>query len=189
MAALADSLRRRAMPLTLETAPRQTPLIAHLTRIDDIDFTTAMAVISEIGTDMARFVSVKHFCSWLGLCPGTKVSGGKVLSGKSKRVANYAAQALRLAAAALRTSQSALGAYFRRMCARMDKPKAITVAAHKLARIIYTMLTRGEQYTDQGRDYYEESYHERVLRQHSPRAGKMGMNLIAAEQQLEAASV
>ena len=64
----------------------------------------------------------------------------------------------------LRSSQSALGAYFRRLCSRMDKPKAITAAAHKLARLIYTMLTKGEAYTDQGQDYYEERYRERVLR-------------------------
>jgi transposase len=71
---------------------------------------------------------------------------------------------LRLAAAALRSSKSALGAYFRRMCSRMDKPKAVTAAAHKIARLIYTMLTKGEETTDQGQDYYEERYRERVLR-------------------------
>ena len=75
-----------------------------------------------------------------------------VMSGKTKRCANRAAQALRLAAAALRSSQSALGAYYRRMCARMDKPKAVTAAAHKLARLIYAMLTNGEEYTDWGQD-------------------------------------
>ena len=91
---------------------------------------------------MSRFATAGHFTSWLGLCPGTKITGGKVMSGKTKRVANRAAQALRLAAAALRSSQSSLGAYFRRMCARMDKPKAVTAAAHKLARLIYTMLTK-----------------------------------------------
>jgi len=153
-----------------------------LTRIDGIDVTTALAVISETGADMTRFAKVKHFTCWLGLCPGTKITGGKVMSSKTKRCANRAAQALRLAAAALRTSQSALGAYFRRMCARMDKPKAITAAAHKLARLIYTMLTKGEEYTDQGQDYYEERYRERVLRQLSQRAQKMGMMLVAAEQ-------
>ncbi|GHU04461.1 hypothetical protein FACS1894158_04820 [Betaproteobacteria bacterium] len=121
-----------------------------LTRIDGINVTTALAVLSETGADRSRFATVKHFTCWLGLCPGTRITGGKVMSSKTKRCANRAAQALRLAAAALRTSQSALGAYFRRMCARMDKPKAITAAAHKLARLIYTMLTKGEEYTDQG---------------------------------------
>jgi len=80
--------------------------------------------------------SATRFASWLGLYPGTKITGGKVMSGKSKRCANRAAQALGLAAAALRTSQSALGVYYRRMCARMDKPKAVTAATHKLARLI-----------------------------------------------------
>ena len=153
-----------------------------LTRIDGIDVTTALAVISETGADMSRFATVKHFTCWLGLCPGTKITGGKVMSAKTMRCANRAAQALRLAAAALRTSQSALGAYFRRMCARMDKPKAVAAAAHKLARLIYTMLTKGEEYTDQGQDYYEERYRERVLRQLSQRAQKLGMKLVATEQ-------
>jgi hypothetical protein len=153
-----------------------------LTRIDGIDVTTALAVISETGADMSRFPSDKHFASWMGLCPGTKITGGKVMSGATKRCANRAAQALRLAAAALRTSQSALGAYFRRMCARMDKPKAVAAAAHKLARLIYTMLTKGEEYTDQGQAYYEERYRERVLRQLSQRANKLGMQLVAAPQ-------
>jgi transposase len=153
-----------------------------LTRIDGVDVTTALAVVSEIGTDLSRFPSVKHFTSWLGLCPGTKITGGKVISGKTQRVVNRAAQALRLAAAALRSSKSALGAYFRRLCARMDKPKAVTAAAHKLARLIYTMLTQGQEYTDQGQDYYEQRYRERVLRALSQRAAKLGMKMVPAEQ-------
>lgn len=153
-----------------------------LFRMCGVDVTTALAVISETGTDMSRFATVKHFTGWLGLCPGTKITGGKVMSGKTKRCANRAAQALRLAATALRSSQSALGAYFRRMCARMDKPKAVTAAAHKLARLIYTMLTKGEEYIVQGQDYYEERYRERVLRQLAQRAEKMGMKLVANQQ-------
>ena len=153
-----------------------------LTRIDGIDVTTALAVVSETGADMSRFPSVKHFTSWMGLAPGTKITGGKSISGRTLRCANRAAQALRLAAAALRTSQSALGAYFRRLCARMDKPKAVTAAAHKLARLIYTLLTKGEEYTDQGQDYYEERYRERVLRHLALKAQKMGMRLVATEQ-------
>ncbi len=153
-----------------------------LTRIDGIDVTTALAVVSEVGADMSKFPTVKHFTSWLGLCPGTKITGGKVMSGKTKRCANRAAQALRLAAAALRSSKSALGAYFRRLCSRMDKPKAVTAAAHKLARLIYTMLTKGEEYTDQGQDYYEERYRERVLRALSQRAAKLGMKMAPIEQ-------
>ena len=63
----------------------------------------------------------------------------------------------------------------------MDKAKAVTAAAHKLARLIYTMLTKGEEYTDQGQAYYEERYRERVLRQLQQRAKKMGMKLVTAE--------
>jgi transposase len=153
-----------------------------LTRIDGIDVTTALAVLSEVGADMSRFPSDKHFASWLGLCPGTRITGGKLLSGNTKRCANRAAQALRLAAAALRSSQSALGAYFRRLCSRMDKPKAVTAAAHKLARLIYSMLTKGEEYTDQGQDYYEKRYRERVLHQLARRAEKLGMRLVTTQQ-------
>ncbi len=152
-----------------------------LTRIDGIDVTTALAVISEVGLDMSRFKTDKHFASWLGLCPGTKITGGKVMSGKTKRCANRAAQALRLAAAALRSSQSALGAYYRRMSARMDKPKAITAAAHKLARLIYAMLTNGQEYTDRGQDYFEERYRQRVLHNLAQRVKAMGMQLTPCE--------
>jgi hypothetical protein len=152
-----------------------------LTRIDGIDVTSALAVISETGTDMSRFPTVKHFTSWLGLCLGTEITGGKVLSGKTKRVVNRAAQALRLAGAALRSSKSALGAYFRRMCSRMDKPKAVTAAAHKLARLICTLLTKGVEYTDQRQDYVEERCRQRVLHNLAQRAAKMGMKVVPVE--------
>ena len=152
-----------------------------LTRIDGIDVTTALAVVSEVGADLSKFPSDKHFASWLGLCPGTKITGGKFMSGKTKRCANRAAQALRLAAAALRSSQSALGAYYRRLCARMDKPKAVTAAAHKLARLIYAMLTHGQEYTDRGQDYFEERYRQRVLHNLAQKAKAMGMQLVPSD--------
>jgi transposase len=149
-----------------------------LTRIDGIDVTTAFTILAEVGADMSRFKNAKHFASWLGLCPGTKISGGKVLSSKTKQTANRAAQALRLAAQSLRKSQSALGAYYRRLCARMDKPSAITACAHKLARLIYTLLTQGQEYIDKGQDYYEERYRERVVKSLIKRAEQFGMQLV-----------
>ena len=152
-----------------------------LTRVDGIDVATALKVIAEVGPELSRFKTSKHFCSWLGLCPGTKISGGKVLSGASKRTANRLAQALRLAAASLRTSQSALGAYYRRLCARLDKPKAVRAAAHKLARLVYTLLTKGEQYVDQGQDYYEERHRQRVLHHLTRKATAMGFKLVAVD--------
>jgi transposase len=148
-----------------------------LTQINGINPTTALKVIAEVGPDLSRFKSAKQFASWLGLCPGTKISGGKVLSGASKRTANRAAQALRLAATALHKSQSALGAYFRRLAARLDHAKAVKATAHKLARLIYTMLTKGTQYVDKGQDYYEERYRQRVIHHLARRAEKLGLRL------------
>lgn len=153
-----------------------------LTRIDGIEVTTALKVISEVGPNLSRFPSVKHFTSWLCLCPGTKISGGKKLSGKSRSGANRAAQALRLAAAALRKSKSALGAYYRRLCSRLDKAKAITAVAHKLARLIYTMLTRGTEYVDKGQHYYEERYRQRVVHNLSKKAAAMGFVLMPVQE-------
>ena len=158
-----------------------------LTRIDGIDVTTALVVVSETGSDMTKFPSDKHFASWLGLCPGTKITGGNAMSGKTKPCTNRAAQALHLAAAALRTSQSALGAYYRRLCARMDKPKAVTAAAHKLARLIYSMLSKSEEYTDQGQAYYEERYRQRVLHNLKRRAQQLGMTLVPTAPAAQAA--
>lgn len=152
-----------------------------LTRIPGIDTSTALKVISEIGVDLARFPTVKHFTSWLGLCPGTKISGGKVLSSATKPCANRAAQALRMAAQALRKSQTALGAHHRRLCSRMDKPKAITASAHKLARLVYFMLTKGQAFVEAGQDEYEERYRQRVVQNLTRRAHQLGFQLTPQE--------
>ena len=127
-----------------------------LTQIDGIEAATALNVIAEIGLDMSRWPTVKHFTSWLGLSPGNKLSGGKRLSGRTKTTVNRAANALRMAAQGLHHSTSALGAYLRRQKARLGAPKAITAPAHKLARLIYTMLKYGTEYVDAGQDYYEQ---------------------------------
>lgn len=148
-----------------------------LTRIPGIDTSTALKVVAEVGVDLRRFPTVKHFTSWLNLCPGTKISGGKVLSAATKASNNRAAQALRMAAQALRKSQSALGAYHRRLCARMDRPKAITATAHKLARLIYFMLTRGQGYVEAGQEAYEQKYRERVVQNLTKRARQLGFEL------------
>ena len=153
-----------------------------LTRLDGIDATTAFKVLAEVGGDLSKFKSAKHFASWLGLCPGTRITVGKLLSGATKRTVNRAAQALRLAAANLWRSQSALGAYYRRLCARMDKPRAITACAHKLARLIYALLTKGEEYVDQGQAYYEERYRERVVRHLTEKAQQLGFELVPTPQ-------
>lgn len=149
-----------------------------LTSIDGIEAGSALALIAEIGTDMTRWPSAKHFASWLGLCPGTKISGGRMLSSKSKPTANRAAGILRLAAAGLHHSQSALGAYYRRLAGRIGKAEAVTATAHKLARIIYSMLRQGTAYTDAGQDYYEQQYKQRVVRGLERRAQSLGFELV-----------
>jgi len=129
-------------------------LRSHLYRIFGVDLTaipgisvlTAHTILSEIGPDISKFRSAAAFASWLGLCPHNDISGGKVLSVKTRRVKNRVAVAFRMAANALFRSQSPLGDFFRRMRAKLGAPQAITAAAHKLARIVYRLLSTGEAY-------------------------------------------
>jgi transposase len=148
-----------------------------LTRINGLGLDSVLKILSEIGTDLSRFDNVKHFCSWLGLCPATKISGGKVLSARTKRSANRARQALKMAAMALSHSNSALGAFYRRLCGRMDKPRANTATAHKLARLVYFMLTRGEAFVDQGQQRYEEQQRQRSIAALTRRAAALGFQI------------
>jgi transposase len=149
-----------------------------LTAIPGIEASSALKIVSEIGLDLTRWKTSKQFASWLGLCPGNKVSGGKRLSGKSKRTANYASKTLRMAASTLHRSQTALGAFFRRLKSRLGAPKAITAAAHKLATIIFNMLKKGVEYVETGQNYYEEKYHERLVKSLSLRAKTLGFDLV-----------
>jgi transposase len=148
-----------------------------LTRINGLGLGAVMKILSELGPDLGRFETVKHFCSWLGVCPGTKISGGKVLSAKTKRSANRVRQALKMAAMSLSHSDSALGAFYRRLCSRMDKPRANTAVAHKLARMVYFMLTRGEDYVDQGQQRYEEQQRQRSVAALKRRAAALGFDI------------
>ncbi len=152
-----------------------------LTSIDGINTNTALKILAEIGTDMSRWKTAKHFASWLGLSPGTKVSGGKVLSSATKPVANKAAAALRMAAFTLFNSKSALGAYLRRQRARLGSPKAITATAHKLARLVYAMLKHGTAYVDAGQAYYEERYRSRVVQNLKRKAQELGFELVTIQ--------
>ncbi|SKD05560.1 IS110 family transposase [Paraburkholderia hospita] len=148
-----------------------------LTRINGLSVATVMTILSEIGPDPSRFANVKHFCSWLGLCPATKISGGKVLSARTRRSANRVRQALKLAAMSLSRNDSALGAFYRRLCMRMDRPRANTAVAHKLARMVYFMLTRGEAFVDQGRQRYEAQQQQRSVAALKRRAKALGFRL------------
>lgn len=153
---------------------------ADLTRIGGIDVSTALKVLVELGPDLAKFKSAKHFRSWLGLCPGTRISGGKRLSGATKRIPNRVARALKLAAQGLHHSQCGLGAYYRRMAARLGKGKAITATAHKLARLVYAMLTQGTEYVEQSQAEYEQKFQARTLKFLEQKAKSLGFELVPA---------
>jgi len=150
-----------------------------LTQIHGFGPYTVLRLVGECGTDMSRWPTVKHFTSWLTLCPGNKISGGKVLSTQSRRSANRAATTLRLAAVNVGKTQTALGAFYRRLAARVGKAKAVTATARKLAVLFYHALRYGMDYQDPGVAYYEEQYRHRVLKGLRRRAQEMGYELAA----------
>jgi transposase len=159
-----------------------------LTAIEGIGPMTALVVLTEVGPDLGRFRSEKHFASWLGLCPDNRISGGKVLGSRTRRVVNRVSDALRIAAMALERSQSALGAFHRRMKARLGAAEAITATAHKLARLVYRLLKYGEAYVRQGMADYEKKFQERKLFALQKTAALMGFQLIAKQPTTESVS-
>ena len=139
---------------------------------------TLLTVASEVGFDMAPWKTEKHFASWLSVCPGTKKSGGKVLNNKTKRNPNRATQAFRMAANSLSHSQTALGAFYRRIKARSGGQQAVTATAHKIARIYYAMLTQGTSYVELGQKAYEQRYKERRIDHLKVQAKSLGFQLV-----------
>jgi transposase len=154
-----------------------------LTAVDGLDALLVQEILSETGVDMSPWRTVKHFTSWLCLSPYTEKTGGKVKRTGSKKTQNRATTAFRIAAQSLSRSQSALGAYYRRMRAKHGPAKANKATAHKLARIVYRMLKYREAYVDPGEAYYEQQYRERTLRSLKRRAAKLGMQLVPVAQQ------
>jgi len=149
-----------------------------LTAIEGIGVLTALTVLTEIGPDVSRFRTEKHFCSWLGLCPDNRISGGKVLSCRTRRVVNRLSDALRMAASTLERSRNALGGYYRRMKARLGAAEAVTATAHKLARIIYRLLKHGEAYVRSGLEHYERKFRTQKLLALQKTAKLMGFELV-----------
>jgi transposase len=148
-------------------------------RVPGLGPETLLTLSGEVGMDMNPWKTEKLFSSWLGLCPGTKESGGKVLSRRTKRNRNRAAAAFRIAAASLRSSPTALGAFYRRIRARGGEAKAITATAHKLAKIYYRLLKYGEQYVEAGEKAYEERYQQQRVRTLQKQAALLGFALVA----------
>ncbi|MEJ2088443.1 MAG: transposase, partial [Gammaproteobacteria bacterium] len=154
---------------------------ADLTQIDSIGPFTALKLIAEIGTDMSRWPTYKHFTSWLTLAPKNKITGGRLISSKTQPSANRAATVLRMCAMVVGRTSTALGAYYRRIAYRIGKPKAITATARKLAILVYRTLKGDLDYSDPGVQAYEERYRERTIRNLRKRATQLGFGLISVE--------
>lgn len=150
-----------------------------LTRIPGIEALTAQTVVAELGADLSAFPTEKHFVSWLALCPNHAITGGRIRRRKSRPSASRVATALRVAAQTLHKSKTALGAFYRRMRARLGAPKAITAAARKLAATVYRMLKHGEAFVERGQDSYERQYKERVVANLRRSAKQLGFQLVA----------
>ena len=149
-----------------------------LTAIEGFGVLTAQVILGEIGPDVSRWPSEKQFASWLGLCPDHRISGGQVLSSHTRRVVNKVANALRQAAVTLQKSQTALGAFYRRMRGKLGAASAVTATAHKLARLVYRLLKHGERYVQQGLEEYERKYRERALRHLKKTAASLCLEVV-----------
>lgn len=149
-----------------------------LTQIHGIGPYLALRLIAECGTDLSRWPTAKHFTSWLTLCPGSKISGGKVLSAHTRKSSNRLTAHLRLAAVTVGKTQTALGAFYRRLSARVGKAKAVTATARKIAVLFYNAMRFGMRYVDPGASHYETRYRERVLKGLQRRAAEFGLALI-----------
>jgi len=155
-----------------------TLLGADLSQVHGFGPYTVLRLVGECGDDMTKWPTAKHFTSWLCLAPGNKISGGRVLSAKTRRSANRASALLRIAAVNVGRTHTALGAFYRRLASRIGKAKAVTATARKLAVLFYNSLRFGMRYVDPGQASYEERYQTRVLANLTRRAKQLGYALV-----------
>lgn len=148
-----------------------------LTQIHGIGPFLALRLVAECGTDLSRWRTAKHFTSWLKLSPGCKISGGKVLSAHTRKTSSRLTVALRLAAVTVGRSNTALGAFYRRLAGRIGNAKAVTATARKIAVLFYNAMRYGQDYRDPGADLYEQQYRDRVIKQLHRRAAQFGLIL------------
>lgn len=180
-----------------KNAPRNKEEIRrHLKRISGVDLSVvdglgvslAQTVLMEVGTDMGKFPSEKHFCSWLGLAPKHEISGAKVLKNKTMKTKNRAGQAFRMAAQSVKRADCVFGSLYRRLKSRLDKAQATVATAHAIARVVYRML-KYKACPEQGRrveyetisvEEYEKKYKEQQLKYIRKKAEKLGFQLVPA---------
>ena len=165
-----------------------TLLGADLSQIHGFGPYTVLRLVAECGDDMTKWPTAKHFTSWLSLAPGNRISGGRLLSSKTRRSSNRATALLRIAAVNIGRTQTALGAFYRRLAARTGKAKAVTATARKLAILFYNALRFGMTYVDPGVSSYEERYRQRVIHNLHRRAKSLGFTLVAAPPATEGVS-
>jgi len=160
----------------------------HLKRISGVDLSVvdgfgvslAQTVIMEVGTDMGKFPSEKHFCSWLGLAPKHEISGGKVLKNKTLKTKNRAGQAFRMAAQSVKQADCVFGVTYRRLKARLGPAQATVATAHAIARVVYRMLKYKLEYETISVEEYEKKYQTQQLKYMRKKAAKLGYQLIPA---------
>ena len=151
---------------------------ADLSQIDSIGPHAALQIVAEIGTDMRRWPTEKHFTSWLALAPNNRISGGRLLSSRTSPSANRAAAILRRCAMSLTRTSTALGAFYRRLATRTGKAKAITATARKLALLVYRTLSGNLLYHDPGAAAYQQLHRTRELKSLRRRARLLGFQLL-----------
>ena len=153
---------------------------ADLTLVDGIDVMTAMTILSEAGCDMSKWETENHFVSWLRLCPDNRISGEKIIGKGRLPTNNRATLALKMAASSLRTSQTYLGAQFRRLRTKLGAPVAIKAMAAKLARVVYRMLRYGISYIDKGMEFYEAQHRKLQINHLKWKASQLGFQIVEA---------
>ena len=152
-----------------------------ITKIDGLGPYISLKLIAECGDDLSAWPSPKHFTSWLCLAPSNKISGGKVLSSRTRRSGSRAAALLRLAAVTVGRTDTALGAFYRRLSARIGKAKAVTATARKIAVLFYNAVRYGMEYVDPGASFCETRYRTRVVDNLHRRAKAFGFVLMPLE--------
>jgi len=171
-----------------KNAPQQQSEIRkHLQRISGVDLSVvdgfgvslAQTVIMEVGTDMSKFPSEKHFCSWLGLAPKHEISGAKVLKNRTLKTKNRAGQAFRMAAQSVKRADCVFGSLYRRLKSRLDKAQATVATAHAIARVVYRMLKYKVEYEQINVEEYEQKYKEQQIKYIKKKAEKLGFQLVS----------
>jgi transposase len=151
-----------------------------LSVVDGFGVSIAQTVIMELGTDMSKFPTEKHCCSWLGLAPKHEISGAKVLKNKTLKTKNRAGQAFRMAAQSVQNADCVFGALYRRLRARLGPAQATVATAHAIARVVYRMLKYKVEYETISVTEYEKKYQEQQIKYMKKKAAKLGFQLLPA---------